>query len=516
MSDSAIVRWLRLLGRVVTKRAGRRELLWPLRMASALILLLLAAAAPATAADYPNAVVLVSGVESDTPFSTPDPSCAGQEGPAWAPTIAPALRTGGVAVFTAPAGPDGLLSFSCTAGGPDVSPGQIINSNGDVDVNGQALAAFLTFLQQNYGLEQVQLVSHSDGGLWSRSAITQQTGGPTILSLTTIGTPHTGSFVADVATHAANFPCTGLADKARCAAIRAVAKVVFDEIGETALYQLSSPFLAGWNQQQQIGSCPITTIAGTASNEEVFAGASSYYNPSDGLVGEASGLNQTAPALDQSEIAAAPGLNVVSRLTFPDYHTPALGRPDELTDPALAAAVLGAVQRGSTVTCSATGTAPIDLVTVPITIRTVGTIATTGQLPASRPGDAVVATRRTRVSCGGRRLVSHAVRGRKGLSVTILGRCRRKLVVRGGRAVFLREVRGVRLEVILRGARVRIVRRKGRLDDVRAEVRVGRHWRHLKLDAKLRGRLPRRATGLRVSARLEHGRRASAVALLSR
>lgn len=484
-------------------------------LAGALLALLLAAAAPAMAADYPNAVVLVSGVESDTPFSTPDPSCAGQEGPAWAPMVAPTLRAGQVAVFTAPAGPGGLLQLSCTAGGPDVTPAQIINSNGDVNLNGQALAAFLTFLQQNYGVQQVQLVSHSDGGLWSRSAITQQKGGPTILSLTTIGTPHTGSFVADVATHAANFPCKGLADKARCAAIRAVAKVVFDEIGETALYQLSSPFLAGWNQQQEIGACPIATIAGTASNEHVFSGASSYYNPSDGLVGEASGLNQTAAALDQSQIEAAPGLNVVSRLTFPDYHTPALGKPDELTDPDLAAAVLGAVQRGSTVTCSPTGTNPIGPVTVPLTIRTAGTIGTGGQLPASRPGDAVVATRHAHVSCGGRRLASHAVRGRNKLSVTILGRCRRKLVVQGGRAVFLREVRGVRLEVVLRGAGVQIVRRKGRLDHVRAEVRIGRRWRHLKLDAKLRGRLPRRATGLRVRARIEHGRRASAVAFLS-
>jgi triacylglycerol lipase len=480
------------------------------RLAGALLVLVLAAAAPALAADYPNAVVLVSGVESDSPFSTPDQSCAGQEGPAWAPMVAPTLRAGQVAVFTAPTGPDGRVGPSCTAGGPNVGAGQIINSNGDVDLNGQALAAFLAFLQQSFGVQQVQLVTHSDGGLWARSAITQQNGGPTILSLTTIGTPHTGSFVADVATHAANFPCQGLADKARCAAIQAVAKVVFDEIGETALYQLSSPFLAGWNQQQKIGSCPITAIAGTASNEHVFSGASSYYDPSDGLVGEASGLNQTATALDHSEIEAAPGLNVVSRLTFPDYHTPALGKPDELTDSALAAAVLGAVQRGSTLTCSATGTAPVDPVIVPLKLRTVGPIG------AHDRGGAVVTTRRARVSCGGRRLVSHAVRGRKGLSVTILGRCRRKLVVRGGQAVFVREVRGVRLEVRIHGARVRIVRRKGRLDHVRADVRVGRHWRHLKLDAKLRGRLPRRASGLRVSARLEHGRRASAVAFFSR
>jgi triacylglycerol lipase len=80
-----------------------------------------------------------------------------------------------------------------------------IDSNGDVDANGLAPARFLAFLQQSYGVANVQLVGHSDGGLWSRSALTQSHGGPSILSLTTIGTPYTG-YVADVASVFAGEP----------------------------------------------------------------------------------------------------------------------------------------------------------------------------------------------------------------------------------------------------------------------------------------------------------------------
>jgi hypothetical protein len=77
-------------------------------------------------------------------------------------------------------------------------------------------------------------------------------------------------------------------------------------------------------------------------------------------------------------------------------------------------------------------------------------------------------------------------------------------------------VRGTRLELVLRGDRVRVVERKGHLRHLRAEVRVNDKWRRLKLDRKGRGRLPRHASGLRVSGRIKGGRKAAAVAFLSR
>jgi triacylglycerol lipase len=491
------------------------------KVSCAALLLTLALSAPASAASYPNAIVLVSGVESLTPFTTPDPSCDGQEGNAWSPMVAPTLKAAQLAVFTAPVAPNEKSNPSCTAGGPDVSASMEINSNGDVNANGLALSQFLTFLQQSYGVASVQLVGHSDGGLWSRSAITQQQAGPAILSLTTIGTPHTGSWVADVATHASNFPCTGLKNGSRCAAARAIAKIVFAVVGETALYELSSPYLETWNPQQVIGACPVTTLAGTASNDNVFAGASLYYNPSDGLVGEASGLNQDAEALDGSTIPAAPGLAVVTRQTFPDYHTPALGEPDELSDAALAAVVLAAVQSGaaSTITCGPVPEAPPPPppppATVGVQLHTAAAPGAGGQLPPTQPGDAIVATSRTRVSCDRRRVASHAVRGHAELQLTIPGRCRRGLTARGGKALLLRGVHGTRLELVLRGDRVRVVERKGHLRHIRADARVDRRWRRLALDAKLRGKLPRHATGVRIRGRLEGGRHASGVAILS-
>src|SRR5436190_857207 len=72
-----------------------------------------------------------------------------------------------------------------------------INSNGDLNTNGQALGQFFAFLRDNYGVTKIDVVGHSDGGLWSRSAITQQSNYPGVgvTSLTTLGTPHTGSFV---------------------------------------------------------------------------------------------------------------------------------------------------------------------------------------------------------------------------------------------------------------------------------------------------------------------------------
>jgi hypothetical protein len=46
---------------------------------------MLAATTSAHAAAYPEAVLLVSGFDTASPFSTPDPGCDGKEGPEWSP-----------------------------------------------------------------------------------------------------------------------------------------------------------------------------------------------------------------------------------------------------------------------------------------------------------------------------------------------------------------------------------------------------------------------------------------------
>ncbi|HEY8581785.1 MAG TPA: hypothetical protein VIL49_02525, partial [Capillimicrobium sp.] len=72
-------------------------------VAAALVTTAAALAAPAAAAASP-AVVLVSGFDTATPFTTSDPSCAGQEGNTWGNASGPAaaLKGAGLTVFTAP------------------------------------------------------------------------------------------------------------------------------------------------------------------------------------------------------------------------------------------------------------------------------------------------------------------------------------------------------------------------------------------------------------------------------
>lgn len=55
------------------------------------------------------------------------------------------------------------------------------------------------FLREQVGVEPVHLFAHSMGGLDSRYLISQMGGVDRVKSLTTIGTPHRGSCVADVA-----------------------------------------------------------------------------------------------------------------------------------------------------------------------------------------------------------------------------------------------------------------------------------------------------------------------------
>ncbi|MBK5117678.1 MAG: hypothetical protein JJE23_12260, partial [Thermoleophilia bacterium] len=146
-------------------------------------LALIAVASPSTASangapSYPEAVVLVSGFNTASPFSTPAPECVGKQGEGWDTSggIPPALRAAGMDVFTAPVANAGKSAPpSCpAAGAPLPNPKtMVINSNGDIDLNGAALARFLGFLGEKYGVTDVHLVGHSDGGLWIRSALTR-------------------------------------------------------------------------------------------------------------------------------------------------------------------------------------------------------------------------------------------------------------------------------------------------------------------------------------------------------
>jgi triacylglycerol lipase len=309
----------------------------PIRHVLLMLGLALAAAAAispagaAAATEYPDAVLLVSGYNSSSAFTTPDAACEGQEGDTWSNPSGPAaaLRTAGLAVFTAPVqhGSAPLLPACAPGGTPVPGAGTAIDSYGDSDENGAALASLLAFLHDSYGVERIQLVAHSDGGNWSRSALTQDAAfaGLDVRSLTTLGTPYTGSMVADIGTELRDGRCDfkDPAEQDLCQALITVARQIYSQLGPTAIEQLTHGFLEDWNPEQQIGACPVTTIAGTGVSLPLIP--FKFYNPSDGLVGENSALARAALALPGLETIPAPVIpGLRSGGTYPVVHAESL------------------------------------------------------------------------------------------------------------------------------------------------------------------------------------------------
>ena len=71
-----------------------------------------------------------------------------------------------------------------------------IVSTGDWNAGGERLVRFLEYLNTRYGITDVDLVGHSNGGMWSRAAIKvlKDINSPIkVRSLVTLSTPHTGS-----------------------------------------------------------------------------------------------------------------------------------------------------------------------------------------------------------------------------------------------------------------------------------------------------------------------------------
>ncbi|MDO8210251.1 triacylglycerol lipase [Conexibacter sp. CPCC 206217] len=510
---------------------------------------LFAAAAPSLAAAAPapdSAVVFVSGFTTTTPFTSSAPQCAGQEGPTWgAPTGAPEqLRAAGYAVFTAPVGNHGKVTAPCTAPGQPVPPGSAtIDSNGDVDANGQALLTFLSFLRVDYGITNVQLVGHSDGGLWSRSAITQYptatAATPTIQSLTTLGTPHTGSFGADLAEYVHDGRCdtTGI-EQDICEVVLPVLDDLIANLGDDALKELSSSYLAGWNRQQTIG-CPVTVVAGTYVSLPSWIGwaVPNYYAPDDGIVGEASGLNENSLSLTLQQISAAP-FQTIDGGAFPVVHSATLssllGTPNTLTNYAAIATQVqntiasppgsAACVGGSAGAAKAAGASRAAAAVKPSSGTLRSRFATllapdrAGRF-AARPRDIALLPGRARVRCGRRSLAAVPLLGSRRLFVTVLPRCRGGIAVSGRRALIVRSDAAARsLEVGWRGTAVSATVRGRGLRDVRIETKTGTRWRPLPRSG--RALLPLTSAGARVPvraiARDARGHRYVATAQLAR
>jgi hypothetical protein len=148
----------------------------------------------------PRAAIIVSGVASDSPFTTPEQACrkgfpAGNSDS----FLRQQLLDAGIAVYTVPEriGPGQVEEQSGAAGPYEDCPAPLdetvtINTIATVPEGGQALQRFVSFLNTEYGVTELDVVAHSLGAPLSRAGIAeiQQSGIPVaIRSLTTIGGP---------------------------------------------------------------------------------------------------------------------------------------------------------------------------------------------------------------------------------------------------------------------------------------------------------------------------------------
>lgn len=413
-----------------------------------------AATAEAAPPAYPDAVVLVSGYNSATSFTTPEPACEGREGDTWSNPDGPAaaLRTAGFAVFTAPVrhGSDPLGPPCAPGATPVPPPADSIDSFGDNDDNGAALASFLAFLADEYGVERAQLVAHSDGGNWSRAAMTQGSAfaGLDVRSLTTLGTPYTGSMIADIGTELRNGRCdfSDRSEQDLCQALIFVVRRIYGQMGPTTIEQLTHTYLERWNREQAIGSCPVTTIAGTGVDLDFIP--FSYYNPSDGLVGEASGLAHSALELPDFETIPAPGIpNLQFGGTYPVVHAPALSflsPANLLNTPAISTevtSIVGATPGGGPL-CNSAAEAPAtsrssgvhDRYTVPFRLTRSVVAGAGGRLGMTEPDDVAVTGRDVVLRCDGRRVPQVPLLTRRRVGMALPGTCERPVRVAGGSA----------------------------------------------------------------------------------
>ncbi|MFM2079287.1 MAG: hypothetical protein RJA49_3177 [Actinomycetota bacterium] len=251
-------------------------------------------------------VVVVSGGAAISPFTTPSAGCT--EGLSAGSTdtgLREALLAAGLAVYTSPANvgqravaidpePNGF------AGQPEQLPAELtVNAVGPIDVAGEHLAAFLRYLSAREGFVEVDLVGHSMGGLFARAAIRRLDGAVRVRSLTTLGTPWMGSFVAEAANDLIDLGVA--AGDARTEMIIADFRLLLAGVSEGAGVEVTPQHLAvpgGWNDQQSgvLDGIPVTLVAGDWF--EAAAGDRHAW-PHDGLVSVSSAV---AEGIDPSVV----------------------------------------------------------------------------------------------------------------------------------------------------------------------------------------------------------------------
>lgn len=249
----------------------------------------------------PRAVVIVSGLASTSPFTTPQNACGTGLAAGSADTaIRDRLLGKGRTVYTAPmmAGrgqvhdPTGFGGFTaCPAPLPDT---MTVDTSGSIDLAGEHLARFLTYLHTDKGVDEVDLVGHSMGGLYARSAIRALaiTGSPVkVRSLITVGTPWQGSYLADFAN--GTVPLADCAGDQFCETqMRGYLKDVAQVYPSGSAHELGANYLTGpkgWNEFQAgvLDGIPVTLVGG---NHFTRQAAPAVVWPNDGIVALRSAL----------------------------------------------------------------------------------------------------------------------------------------------------------------------------------------------------------------------------------
>lgn len=228
-----------------------------------------------------RAVVIMSGGGAISPFTTPDQACSGEPGFLPAGNTDTALREYllemGKQVYTAPAMvPWGTVaepdpnSFGPFKDCPIVLPESMtVMSSGDIDASGEKLARFLGYLNTEYGVTDVDLVGHSNGGLYSRAAIRilQWTDSPiTVRSLTMLGTPNHGGVPTSYSN--GEFTLADCLGNAFCEAFNQAWVTYAGDFDRGLNAEDTFKFLDGdngWNAAQAgyLDGIPVTLLAGT-------------------------------------------------------------------------------------------------------------------------------------------------------------------------------------------------------------------------------------------------------------
>lgn len=248
-----------------------------------------------------RAVVIVSGGAAVSPFTTPDQACrSGLAAGNTDTALRQDLLDHGYRVFTSPAmagrGPvvdqDGFGAFGdCPITLPDI---MTVDSTASIDLAGERLARFLTFLHDDYGVRELDVVAHSMGGLYSRAAfrMLQHTGSPLrIRSLTTLGTPWEGGFLADYAN--GTTPLADCLGDALCEANMIAFKTEVEQLMTGSGREVTQRYLmgpGGWNEFQAgvLDDIPVVLIAGDRFTRPEPVNPMVW--PNDGLVARRSAL----------------------------------------------------------------------------------------------------------------------------------------------------------------------------------------------------------------------------------